>query len=87
MVTKRTPKELYNKSVELYNNIRKKGKNGQSSKWAYYYCKCILNGKKDVPQKFVQADAKNVTGQSINEKILLMGRKTQIITKLYHNQR
>ena len=69
MVTKRTPKELYNKSVELYNNIRKKGKNGQSSKWAYYYCKCILNGKKDVPQKFVQADAKNVTGQSINQKL------------------
>ena len=53
----------------MYNNIRKKGKNGQSSKWAYYYCKCILNGKKDVPQKFVQADAKNVTGQSINKKL------------------
>ena len=59
----------YNKSVELYNNIRKKGKNGQSSKWAYYYCKCILNGKKDVPQKFVQADAINVTGQSLNQKL------------------
>lgn len=65
MATKRTPKELYQKSKELYDNIRKKGKNGQSSKWAYYYCKCILNKKKDV-KKVTQADAKNVTGQSVN---------------------
>ena len=65
MATERTPKELYQKSKELYDNIRKKGKNGQSSKWAYYYCKCILNGKKNV-KRVTQADAKNVTGQSVN---------------------
>lgn len=65
MATKRTPKELYQKSKELYDNIRKKGKNGQSSKWAYYYCKCILNEKKNV-KRVTQADAKNVTGQSVN---------------------
>jgi len=65
MATERTPKELYQKSKELYDNIRKKGKNGQSSKWAYYYCKCILNKKKNV-KKVTQADAKNVTGQSVN---------------------
>ena len=69
MVKKITPKALYKKSKELYWNIRHKGKNGQSSKWAYYYCKCILNGKKDVPQKFTQADAKNITGQSVNIKL------------------
>lgn len=69
MVTKRTPKELYQKSKELYKNIRTIGKNGQSSKWAYYYCQCILNGKKDVPRKFSQADAKNVTGQAVNIKL------------------
>lgn len=65
MATERTPKELYQKSKELYDNIRKKGKNGQSSKWAYYYCKCILNEKKNV-KRVTQADAKNVTGQSVN---------------------
>lgn len=65
MATERTPKELYQKSKELYDNIRKKGKNGQSSKWAYYYCKCILNKKKNV-KRVTQADAKNVTGQSVN---------------------
>lgn len=65
MATERTPKELYQKSKELYDNIRKKGKNGQSSKWAYYYCKCILNKKKNV-KRVIQADAKNVTGQSVN---------------------
>ena len=65
MATERTPKELYQKSKELYDNIRKKGKNGQSSKWAYYYCKCILNKKKNV-KGVTQADAKNVTGQSVN---------------------
>ena len=65
MATERTPKELYQKSKELYDNIRKKGKNGQSSKWAYYYCKCILNEKKNV-KRITQADAKNVTGQSVN---------------------
>lgn len=69
MAKVRTPKELYTKSKELYWNIRHKGKNGQSSKWAYYYCKCILNGKKDVPRKFSQADAKNITGQSVNIKL------------------
>lgn len=65
MATEKTPKELYQKSKELYDNIRKKGKNGQSSKWAYYYCKCILNKKKNV-KGVTQADAKNVTGQSVN---------------------
>ena len=65
MATDSTPKELYQKSKELYDNIRKKGKNGQSSKWAYYYCKCILNKKKNV-KGVTQADAKNVTGQSVN---------------------
>lgn len=65
MAAERTPKELYQKSKELYDNIRKKGKNGQSSKWAYYYCKCILNEKKNV-KRVTQADAKNVTGQSVN---------------------
>lgn len=65
MATERTPKELYQKSKELYDNIRKKGKNGQSSKWSYYYCKCILNKKKNV-KRVTQADAKNVTGQSVN---------------------
>ena len=65
MATERTAKELYQKSKELYDNIRKKGKNGQSSKWAYYYCKCILNEKKNV-KRVTQADAKNVTGQSVN---------------------
>lgn len=65
MATERTPKELYQKSKELYDNIRKKGKNGQSSKWAYYYCKCILNKKKNV-KGVTQADAKNITGQSVN---------------------
>ena len=69
MVTKIIPKELYEKSKELYKNIRTIGKNGQSSKWAYYYCKCILNGKKDVLHKFSQADAQNVTGQSVNIKL------------------
>ena len=65
MATERTPKELYQKSKELYDNIRKKGKNGQSDKWAYYYCKCILNKKKNV-KGVTQADAKNITGQSVN---------------------
>ena len=65
MATERTAKELYQKSKELYDNIRKKGENGQSSKWAYYYCKCILNEKKNV-KRVTQADAKNVTGQSVN---------------------
>lgn len=65
MATERTPKELYQKSKELYDNIRKKGKNGQSNKWAYYYCKCILNKKKNV-KGVTQADAKNITGQSVN---------------------
>lgn len=65
MATEKTPKELYQKSKELYDNIRKKGKNGQSSKWAYYYCKCILNKKKNV-KGVTQADAKNITGQSVN---------------------
>lgn len=69
MVTKRTPKELYKKSKELYWNIRNIGKNGQSSKWAYYYCKCILNGKKDVPRTFSQADATNINGKAINVKL------------------
>lgn len=69
MVTKRTPKELYKKSQELYWNIRNIGKNGQSSKWAYYYCKCILNGKKDVPRTFDQKDAPKVDGKSINVKL------------------
>lgn len=69
MVKKRTPKELHKKSKELYWNIRNNGKNGQSSKWAYYYCKCILNGKKDVPRTFDQKDAKKIDGGAINVKL------------------
>ena len=64
----KTAKELYNKSKELYNNIRKQGKNGQSSKWAYYYCKCIINGKKDV-KGIKQADAPAKKGNPINLKL------------------
>ena len=44
----KTVKEIYKQSIKLYRNIRTIGKNGQTSKWAYYYCKCILNNKKDV---------------------------------------
>lgn len=69
MVKKRTPKELYQKANELYTNIRTIGKNGQSSKWAYYYCMCILNGKKDVPRTFDQADAAKINGGYINQKL------------------
>lgn len=69
MVKKRTPKELYQKANELYTNIRTIGKNGQSSKWAYYYCMCILNGKKDVPRTFDQKDAKKINGGYINQKL------------------
>ena len=64
----KTVKEIYTKSKELYKNIRTKGKNGQTSKWAYYYCKCILNNKKDV-KTISQADASNVTGTNINQKL------------------
>ena len=61
-------KDIYTKSNELHTNIRKKGKNGISSKWAYYFCKSILNGKKDV-KTVTQSDAPNATGVAINQKL------------------
>ena len=64
----KTTKEIYKKSQELYTNIRTIGKNGQSSKWAYYYCKSILNKLQDV-KTVKQADASKTIGTSINEKL------------------
>ena len=61
-------KEIYKKSKELYTNVRTVGKNGQSSKWAYYYCKAILNGKKNV-KVITQADAKDITGVAIDKEL------------------
>ena len=64
----KTVKEIYKQSIKLYRNIRTIGKNGQTSKWAYYYCKCILNNKKDV-KTVKQADATKTTGKSINTRL------------------
>lgn len=61
-------KELYNKSKVLFTNIRTKGKNGISNKWAYYFCKSILKKKKDI-KKIKQDDASNPNGVSINQKL------------------
>ena len=47
--------DIYTKSKELYTNIRKQGKNGISSKWAYYFCKSILTGV-TINQKLSKAE-------------------------------
>lgn len=67
-MTKISYKTILKKAETCHTNVKKKYKNGISSKWGYYICKSILNPGKDIT-KISIGDAPNPEGDKINKTV------------------
>ena len=63
-----TYKEVVKKAEEVQKNIKEKYKSDVHNKWAYYFCKAMLNPKKDVAKKII-ASAPAPSGDYLSRQI------------------
>ena len=60
--------DILQSAYAIKNSVEKEYELGKSPKWSYYFAKCILNGKKDIPDtKFYNAE-KN-TGNNLSRQV------------------
>lgn len=81
--------KILNSAYAIKNSVEKKYELGKSPKWSYYFAKCILKGKKDVPDIKI-ANAKKNTGNNLSRQVKrsvyldMADRFTEYVEK--HNQ-
>lgn len=60
--------DILNSAYAIKNSVEKKYELGKSPKWSYYFAKCILKGKKDIPDIKI-ANAKKNTGNNLSRQV------------------
>ena len=81
--------DILNSAYAIKNSVEKKYELGKSPKWSYYFAKCILKGKKDIPDIKI-ANAKKNTGNNLSRQVKrsvyldMADRFTEYVEK--HNQ-
>ena len=63
-----TYKEVVKKAEEVQKNIKEKYESGVHNKWGHYFCKAMLNPKKDVAKKII-ASAPAPSGDYLSRQI------------------
>ena len=81
--------DILNAAKTIKNNVENDYELGKSPKWSYYFAKCLIEGKKDVPDIKI-ANAKENTGNNLSRQVKrsvyldMAKRFTEYVEK--HNQ-
>ena len=60
--------DILQSAYAIKNSVEKEYELGKSPKWSYYFAKCILNGKKDIPDTKIHNAEKN-TGNNLSRQV------------------